>query len=434
MNISIFGLGYVGCVSMGCLASMKHRIIGVDKNKEKVELINKGEPTILEPGLKKIIKKAFREKLITATEDYKYAVKNSEISFICIGTPGLKNGKLNLRCLLNGVKQISDGLKFKTNFHTIVIRSTVNPGSFEKILAIAEKISGKKHLIDFCIIINPEFLREGSAVQDFFEPPINIIGSGCKKGVDLLKKIYRSNKAPTEVVPESIAEMIKLVSNSFHCVKISFANEIGYLCKKLGIDSHLIMKLFCEDKKLNISSMYLKPGFAYGGSCLHKDITATKKIAEDNKLKIPLITGAGISNKNQIENTLNLVKSFGVKKIGIWGLSFKIGTDDMRGSPIIDIANNLIKDGYEVMVYDQNVDLHKIIGSNKEYINKHFKIIDKIFAKDFNKLLEHSKILIINSYDVNFIKLIKKYKTKIILDLNYIPELRKMEKYKGICW
>jgi GDP-mannose 6-dehydrogenase len=434
MNISIFGLGYVGCVSMGCLASLNFRVIGVDTNNKKIDLINKGESAILEPGLGHLIRKGFSRGLIKATDDFINAVKESEITFVCIGTPGNKNGNLNIHSLLNALRQISEGIKNKNSFHTIVIRSTVNPGSFKKFVSTVEKFSGKKHLKDYCIIINPEFLREGTAVQDFLNPPINIIGSGSKKGVNLLKKIYSNNKAPVRVVSEEIAEMIKIVSNSFHGIKISFANEVGNICKKFGIDSNLLMQIFCEDRKLNISSVYMKPGFAFGGSCLPKDISALKKIANAKKLKIPLISSAKISNSLQIKNAVKMVEEFGEKKISIWGLSFKIGTDDMRGSPIIEVINILLKKGYNVKVYDQNIDLEKIVGSNKEFVNKNFKKLKNVLVKDFKILLNHSEIMVVNSYDKNLVKEIKRNENKIILDLLYTPELVNLKGYNGICW
>lgn len=434
MNISIFGLGYVGSVSIGCLAKFRHKLIGVDINKKKVDLINNAQSAILEPGLNELISSGVKRKAISATQDYKYAVKNTDITFVCIGTPGKKDGSLNLNSLFNSLKQIAEGLKCKNSYHTIVIRSTIHPGSYNKIVNILERYSGKKKIKDFCVIINPEFLREGSAVNDFFNPPINIIGTECTKGIVLLKKIYSNNKAPIEIVSEETAEMVKLVSNLYHSVKISFANEVGNLCKMLGIDSNEIMRLFSKDKKLNISSAYLKPGFAFGGSCLPKDIKAIKNIARNNRLKIPLITGAMLTNDYQIKRTFDLITSFGEKKISIWGLSFKIGTDDMRESPIIKIINMLFSKGYDVKVYDYNIDINKIIGSNKEYVRKNFKCINDVLLKDFSKLLNHSNILIVNSYDKKLIKEIKKNNNKIILDLVNIPELKIMKEYNGICW
>ena len=434
MHISIFGLGYVGCVSLGCLAKLNYRVTGVETNKKKIDLISKGKPTISEPGLDKLIKYGFDRGLISATYDYKSAIVNTDLSFVCIGTPGNKNGNLNLNYLFNGLKQIAEGLKYKKSFHTIVIRSTVIPGSFNKIINILEKQSGKKQIQDFCVVMNPEFLREGSAVQDFLTPPFNIIGTGCDKGYKLLRKIYSFNKAPVERVSEQVAEMIKPVCNSFHGLKISFANEVGNLCKKIGIDSNEIMRIFCEDKKLNISSAYLKPGFAFGGSCLPKDIKAISRLAGDLKVKVPVIVSIKSSNDLQKRKAFELIKGFGIKKISIWGLSFKIGTDDLRGSPIIEVINMLGKEGYDVKAFDQNVHLDKIIGSNREYIQKNIPAINKIIVKDFKALIKHSKLLVVNSYDKKLIGEIKRNEDLIILDLVDIAGLKKIKSYTGLCW
>jgi GDP-mannose 6-dehydrogenase len=434
MNISIFGLGYVGSVSLGCFAKLKHKVIGVDINKRKIDLINDGQTSIIENGLSELILRGVKSKVITATRDYKYAIKNSDITFVCIGTPGKKDGNLNLKPLFNSLKQIAEGIKNKINYHTIVIRSTVHPGSYNRIINILEKNSGKKKEIDFCVIINPEFLREGTAVHDFFNSPMNIIGSRCNRGVLILKKIYSFNKAPTIVVSENIAELIKLVSNTFHSLKISFANEIGNLCKRLDMNPFEVMKVFSLDKKLNISSVYLKPGFAFGGSCLPKDLNALNKIANNNTIKLPLISNISNSNEYQKQLTFDLIKSLKDKNIGIWGLSFKIGTDDFRGSPIIDIIKLLIKSGYKVKLFDQNVDLKKIIGANKKYIYKKLPNIEKLIVKDFDELLKFSKIIVVNSNENKFTKKIRRYSHCKIVDLIYSKELSSCKNYYGLCW
>ncbi|MFA5405499.1 MAG: nucleotide sugar dehydrogenase [Ignavibacteria bacterium] len=433
MNISIFGLGYVGCVSLGCFAKLKHNVIGVEINKKKVELINKGQSHIIEPGLNELVSNGVKNKNIKATRDYKWAIKNSDVSFVCIGTPGKKDGNLNLKPLFNSLIQIAEGLKLKNIYHTIVIRSTVHPGSYDKIINILEKYSDKKKEKDFCVVINPEFLREGSAVQDFFNPPMNVIGTDCGKSITILKKIYSFNKAPVIIVSENIAELIKLVSNAFHSIKISFANEIGNVCKKLNIDSFEIMRLLALDKKLNISSAYLKPGFAFGGSCLPKDLKALNKIAKSNLLELPLISNVISSNEFQKQLTFDLIKSLKEKNIGIWGLSFKIGTDDLRGSPIIDVVKMLIKNGYNVKLFDENIDLKKLIGVNKTYIYKKLPVIDKLFEKNFDALLKFSKVLVVNSNNVKLLNKINKHNNLKIVDLVNIDELRSKNNYYGLC-
>ncbi len=434
MNISIFGLGYVGTVSLGCLAKQNHNVIGVDINKRKVDAVNNGKSTIVEPYLDGLVKYGVKNKKIIATKDFIYAVKNTDVSFVCIGTPGRKDGNLNLNSLFNSLEQIAEGIKFKNTYHTIVIRSTVHPGSFNRIIGIVEKYSVKKNKRGFCVIINPEFLREGSAVKDFFNPPVNIIGTKCMRGAEILKRLYRFNKAPAVIVNENVAELIKLISNAFHSAKIAFANEIGNLCKKLNVNPFEIMKLFSLDTKLNISPVYLKPGFAFGGSCLPKDLKALNKIAGNNSVKLPLISSIVNSNELQKKLTYDLIKKLGMKKIGIWGLSFKIGTDDLRGSPILDVANMLIKNGFHVKLYDRNVVIKNLIGANKSYLFKKLPNVKNLIVKNFDGLLNHADVLVVNSYDNKMIRKIKKKKNCRIIDLVYSSELVSLKNYYGLCW
>ncbi|MBI5403554.1 MAG: UDP-glucose/GDP-mannose dehydrogenase family protein [Ignavibacteriae bacterium] len=432
MNISIFGLGYVGSVSLGCIAKFGHNVIGVDINRKKVDLIKKGYSPIIEPGLNELISSGVKRKVITTTSDYRYAVKSSDITFVCIGTPGMKNGNLNLKSLYNSLRQIAEGLQYKKNYHPIVIRSTVIPGSYNKIVGTVEKYSCKKSGNDFSVIINPEFLREGSAVSDFLNPPLNVIGSGCRKSAEALKKFYRFNKAKTYIVSENTAEMIKLVNNSFHSLKIAFANELGNLFGKLGIDEKEIMNVFLKDKKLNISDAYLKPGFAFGGSCLPKDVKALNKFAKDNLLRLPLISNIIDSNELQKQIAFNRIAFFKKKNIGIWGLSFKSGTDDMRGSPILDVINMLLKNNFKVRLFDQNVVFKKIIGANKIYLKKKLPGAEELFEKDFNNLLKYSDVIVVNSAEKKFARKLMDCKKLIILDLINIPELYGHPNYNSL--
>ena len=281
MRISIFGLGYVGCVSLGCLAKNGHNIIGVDVNDIKVDLINNGKPTIIERDIDLIIEQQFKNKKIKATKDYKSAIKNTDISIICVGTPSTPEGHLNLEHIYKTAEQIGEAIKEKENFHIAVIRSTVLPGTNIKVGEIIEKTSGKQRNKGFAVVSNPEFLREGSAVEDYYNPPVTVLGSDNKKALNVLSKIYAKVNGPIEIVDIKVAEIIKYVNNSYHALKITFANEVGNICKRIGIDSHEVMRLFCMDKQLNISSYYFKPGFAYGGSCLPKDLKALQTLAHD---------------------------------------------------------------------------------------------------------------------------------------------------------
>ena len=360
MKISIFGLGYVGCVGMGCLSSKGHEIIGVDINREKIEQINSGYPTIIENGIDELISTAHKKGLISATNDIDYAVKNSDISFITVGTPNTVNGHLNLESLFKVAGDIGTALKEKDSFYIIVIRSTVVPGTNEEVTRIIEAESGKKRLHDFAVVSNPEFLREGVAVKDYFNPELTVIGTESDRAYDVMVDLY--NDLDCEISRPSIktAEIIKYVNNSYHALKIVFANEIGSICKKLEIDSHELMGLFCKDTRLNISPVYFKPGFAYGGSCLPKDLKALNAIAHDNYLSVPVLSNIENSNSDLKKSVLDYILSKGIKKIGVLGLSFKKGTDDLRNSAAVEIVEGLLGKGCWVNIYDKYVHLAKL--------------------------------------------------------------------------
>lgn len=353
MNISFFGLGYVGCVGMGCLAQNGHKVIGVDISPEKIKNINEGIPTIVEVGIGEIIKEQHLQGRISATHDYMEAVKESDISFVCVGTPSTNKGHLDLSYIYQTAKEIGEALKEKNGFHVIVIRSTVFPGTNKKVSEIIEGISGKTRNVHFAVVSNPEFLREGTAVKDYMNPPLTVIGTDCEKARDIMTELYAPMAAPLEIVPIEVAEMIKYVNNSYHALKVVFANEIGRICKSCGIDSHEVMRIFCMDKQLNISPYYFKPGFAYGGSCLPKDLKALKTMAHDLYVEAPVLNAIENSNQYHIENTIEWIQTIGYKKIGVLGLSFKAGTDDMRNSPIINVIETLHGKGYEIKIYDK---------------------------------------------------------------------------------
>lgn len=433
MNISIFGLGYVGCVGLGCLARLGNNVIGVDISDFKVELINSGKPTIIEKDIDLIISEEYRNGRISATMDYMDAVEKSDVSFICVGTPSTHSGHLDLTYLFQTAKQIAEGIKIKNNFHIIAIRSTVPPGTNEKIIEIIKDISSKYPNKNFAVVSNPEFLREGNAVDDFFNPPLTLLGSNNEYAIDIMKEIYKPIKAPVEVVPVKVAEIIKYVNNTFHALKVVFANEIGNICKKLNIDSHEVMRIFCLDTKLNISTSYLKPGFAYGGSCLPKDLKALKTFAHDNYIDLPVIENIENSNEIQKQNAFNLIISKNKKKIAILGLSFKPETDDLRFSPIIDVIEKLIGKGYEVKIFDSNVHLSKLIGKNKSYIEEKLPHISQILSNDLEDILNWAEIIVVTNRQKEFEHL-KIDESKFIIDLARIESLMNFKNYEGICW
>ncbi len=313
MNISIFGLGYVGCVSLGCLAQNGHNVIGIDIIDSKINLINNGKPTIIEKDIDKIIYEQWKKGKISATRDYRNAVNDTDISIICVGTPSTDEGNLNLNFVYEVSKQIAEGIKKKSNFHVVVIRSTVLPGTNKKVGENLENFSGKKRNIDFAVVSNPEFLREGTAVSDYYNPSITVLGSNNKNAIETMKRVYKEINAPVAVTDIEVAEIIKYVNNSYHALKISFSNEIGNICKKLNIDSHKVMELFCKDTHLNISTNYFKPGFAYGGSCLPKDLKGLKTLAHDFYLNSPILESIELSNENQKRIAFDMIVKKGKK-------------------------------------------------------------------------------------------------------------------------
>jgi len=434
VNIAIFGLGYVGCVSLGCLSQLGNKVIGVDIEKDKVNLINKGKPTVFEKDLDLIIKNGTSDKRIRATVDYKEGITNSDVGIICVGTPSSSNGQLDLVHIFDVGKQIGETLRIKNSFYTIIIRSTVIPGTNIKLGKVIEEISGKKCDVDFGVVSNPEFLREGSAVNDFFHPAKIVLGSNSTKALQIARKIYKEISAPIYIVDPEIAEIIKYINNSFHALKVSFANEVGNICKALNIDSHIVMDLFCKDKVLNLSSYYLKPGQPYGGSCLPKDLKALLSLANELNVDTPLIGSVDKSNEKQIDKIYNLISSKGKKNIGIFGLSFKEGTDDLRNSPFLNIVKRLVENGFKVKIYDRKINYNNLIGTNKLILDKFLAYTKKIISNNFDEVIKFSEVAVICNREREFLKILKIPNINIVDLVRIKKNLDRYEKYDGICW
>ena len=434
MNISIFGLGYVGCVSMGCLAKIGHKVIGVDINALKVQSINKGKSPIIESYLDKFIFKYRKQGRIEATMDVEYAINHSDVSMICVGTPSTLKGNLNLNEIMKVAKEIGDSLKDREKNHIIVVRSTVDPGTCEKVANIISKISHKKNGKGFSVICNPEFLREGSAVKDYNNPPYTLIGSDNDLAKDKVAEIYRDINAEIIYTDIKTAEIIKYVNNSFHALKVAFGNEIGNICKALGINSKNVMDIFVKDTHLNISPYYFKPGFAYGGVCLPKDLKALKTISNDENLITPVINSIELSNKEQINRAKEILNKYHVNNIAILGISFKSGSDDIRNSPIIDIVEFLIGIGKNIKIFDRNVSCRFSIGTNEDYFNEKNKYFEGLMYDDIDETCRDSEMIIVGNKDRYYVDILKKY-NGIIFDLCYIdPTIIKKKKYFGINW
>ena len=436
MDITIFGLGYVGCVGLGCLAEQGHNLTGVDIDKAKVDLINNGKATIVEKDIDELIKRNYKDERIAATTNSFEAVNNSEVAIICVGTPNDENGHLDMTYIYRVAKEIGEALKEKDEFYTVAIRSTVMPGTNKKVAEIIQKHSNKINEKDFAVVSNPEFLREGSAVADFFNPPYTILSSESEKGLEKMEMVYQSLNTEVIIAPIGSAELIKFVNNSFHGLKVVFANEVGRICKSLGVDSINLMDLFTKDEILNISPYYFKPGFAYGGSCLTKDLKALISIAHDKYINLPVLSSIEESNQVHIDYVLNLLISKNKKKIGFYGISFKAGTDDLRFSPALETVERLLGKGYDVKIYDKNVNLSRLIGKNKEYIFNKLPHINNLLMEDLEEFINSAEILVVVNKDNDIDKLLNNDLSKVlVIDLVSVLEAKdNLANYEGICW
>ena len=437
MRISVFGLGYVGTVSAGCLAHDGHEVIGVDPVRTKVDLINAGQSPIIEADIGEIIASTVKSGRLRATEDQNQAIRDTELSFVCVGTPSQTNGNLDLRYIRRVCELIGQALRNKSSRHTVVIRSTILPGTMHQIvIPVLEEYSGKKAGADFGVCNNPEFLREGSAVKDFNAPPKTVIGETDRVSGDLLASLYTKLDAPLIRTDIETAEMVKYVDNCWHALKIGFANEIGNLCKSLSIDAHEVMKIFCQDLKLNISSAYLLPGFAFGGSCLPKDLRALSYKAKTNDLQLPILTSILPSNEMQVNRGLQLIMEGGHKKVGILGFSFKAGTDDLRESPVIEIIERLVGKGYDLRIYDKNVHIASLVGANRDFILNRIPHISKLMVEDIDSVLKHAQTIVIGNKDHEFQGIPARLRDgQRLVDFVRITNRRSENgKYDGICW
>jgi GDP-mannose 6-dehydrogenase len=397
-NVSVFGLGYVGCVSAACFAKQGHQVVGVDVSAAKVNKLNAGKSTILEVGIGELVAEMVASGRLRATSDVADAVRNSEVSLICVGTPSRANGSIDLQYIERVCTEIGEVLAGIDRWHTVVIRSTVMPGTVDGVVIPAlEKASGKTFGKDFGACSNPEFLREGSSIKDFYAPPFTLIGAHDERSAESVRALYAGIDAPVHVAAMGVAETVKYACNSYHAVKVTFANEIGGVCKAVGVDSHEVMRIFCEDTKLNISPAYLRPGFAFGGSCLPKDVRAITYKARQLDVETPMLAAALESNRKLIERAYDTILGTGAKRIGILGMSFKAGTDDLRESPLVTLIEMLIGKGMDIAVFDRDVSSANVIGSNREYIEKEIPHIWTLVDDSMERVVERSELIVIGN-------------------------------------
>jgi len=436
-KISIFGLGYVGAVSAACLAKEGHTVIGVDPNQTKVDLINAGQTPIIEKDIGVLIESAASTGLLRATADVEEAILGSDMSLICVGTPSQMNGSLDLKYIRSVCEQIGDVLKTSDAYHVVVARSTMLPGTMRSlVIPTLEAHSGKQAGVDFGVCNNPEFLREGTAVYDFYNPPKTVIGETDERSGDLLASIYSELPGPLVRTAIETAEMVKYTDNVWHAVKVSFANEIGNICKATGIDGHKVMEIFCQDIKLNLSPYYMKPGFAFGGSCLPKDVRALTYKARTLDLDLPLLNSILPSNRAQVEKGIRMIADKNNRKIGILGFSFKAGTDDLRESPIVDVIEHLIGKGYDIRLYDKNVNIASLVGANRDFILNHIPHISALMVESMNEVLAHGETIVVGNGDPEFRDILSRLKDQqVLVDFVRITDSGSIDgRYDGICW
>jgi GDP-mannose 6-dehydrogenase len=438
-SISVFGLGYVGSVTAACLAHKGNRVVGVDLNPGKVEALNAGRSPILEARVAELIAESCKSSFLRGTTDAASAVLETDISFLCVGTPSLRNGRLDLGHIEPVCREIGEAIKKKNSFHLVVLRSTVLPGTAESVvIPTLNQASGKRMGQDFGVCVNPEFMREGTAVADFLEPTITVIGAADAAHSSLLRTVY--DWVPGEVFETSFrsAEMLKYVCNAWHAVKVSFANEVGTLAKNLQVDAEVVMQMFTADTKLNISPQYLKPGFAFGGSCLPKDVRAMNYRAQELDLKLPLLQSVLPSNEEHLERAVDMILNTGKRNIGMLGLSFKPATDDLRESPHVQVVKRLLGEGRQVLIWDESVSLGRLIGSNRQYIDEVIPHIGSLMCSNLEEVLQRADLVILGTRAVDREILRRNLRpTQVVIDLVNLEKDRRLPirtTYEGICW
>lgn len=439
MNISIFGLGYVGTVSLACLARDGHRVIGVDVEPSKLALIRAGRSPIIEEDIQELMQQVVSSGRVSVTDTAAQAIAQSELSFVCVGTPANGNGSQDLSAIKRLARQIGIALRDKPPGHLIVIRSTVKPGTVEKtIQPLIEEHSGRRAGRDFSLCFQPEFLREGTSIKDYDHPPFTVVGAADETAVRTLRAVF--GHLPCQFVHTTIrtAEMLKYACNAFHAVKVSFANEIGRVSQALEVDPHEVMRLVCLDRQLNISPAYLKPGFAFGGSCLPKDLRALLYLAKNHDVEVPMLANVLPSNRTHIEHAIELVTNGGRRRsVGMLGLSFKSGTDDLRESPLVALAEHFIGKGLPLQIFDPEVHLSRLVGANRLFIEETIPHIASLMSNDLPAVVRQSEVLIVGMKTPQVLQALESHAhaDQLLIDLAAIPESANCKaQYRGVCW
>jgi GDP-mannose 6-dehydrogenase len=438
VRISVFGLGYVGAVSAACLARDGHEVLGVDVDPGKLELIRSGSSPIVEEGIQELVRSVVASGKLRVTADVGAAIEQTEISFVCVGTPSSPNGAQDLSAIQRVMEQIGRALSNKTTRHTIVLRSTVQPGALEGVVRpILERESGRVSDRDFGVCFQPEFLREGSSIKDYDNPPFTIVGAREPLAAEPLRRLFGQLPCDFHVVSIGVAELVKYACNAFHAVKVTFANEVGRLTQSVGVDARLVMDLVCKDTRLNISPAYLKPGAPFGGSCLPKDLRALNYVAKTRDLTLPMLGSVLGSNRAHIDHALDMVVRPGIKRVAMIGLSFKAGTDDLRESPLVMVAERLIGKGFQLRIYDSEVNLSRLVGANKRFIEESIPHIGNLMVRSPAEAIADAQVAIVGVRDAATIEALSNHANGNlkIVDLVGLPHAQlKFADYRGVCW
>ncbi|MDZ3992787.1 UDP-glucose/GDP-mannose dehydrogenase family protein [Pseudomonas sp. Teo4] len=435
MNISIFGLGYVGAVCAACLSARGHTVLGVDISPAKIDLINQGKSPIVEPGLEELLLDGVRKGRLRGTTDVQAAILATDLSLLCVGTPSKKNGDLDLVYMEAVCREIGTALRDKGSRHTVVVRSTVLPGTVKNVvIPLLEAASGKKAGEDFGVAVNPEFLRESTAIKDYDFPAMTVIGELDSQSGDLLASLYEGLDAPVIRKSVEVAEMIKYTCNVWHATKVSFANEIGNIAKASGVDGREVMDVVCQDYKLNLSRYYLRPGFAFGGSCLPKDVRALTYRASQLDVEHPLLASIMASNRNQVQTAFDLIERQDKRKIALLGLAFKAGSDDLRESPLVELAERLIGKGYDLRIYDANVEYARVFGANREYIESKIPHVSSLLHSNLDQVIDEADVIVLGNNDERFAQALEAGSGKRVIDLvGFMADTSDTQR-QGICW
>ena len=433
MNISIFGLGYVGAVCAGCLSARGHQVLGVDVAQAKIDMINQGRSPIVEPGLEQLLLDGVRQGRLRGTTDVQAAILATELSLLCVGTPSKANGDLDLVYMEAVCREIGAALRDKASRHTVVVRSTVLPGTVKNVvIPLLEQASGKQAGRDFGVAVNPEFLRESTAIQDYDFPAMTVIGELDSRSGDLLASLYQGLDAPVIRKPIEVAELIKYTCNVLHATKVSFANEIGNIAKASGVDGREVMDVVCQDYKLNLSRYYLRPGFAFGGSCLPKDVRALTYRASQLDVAHPLLGSIMASNRSQVQAAFDLVTQAGKRRIALLGLAFKANSDDLRESPLVTLAEQLIGKGYELRIFDANVEHARQFGANRQYIEQQIPHVSALLRSDLQQVIDEAEVIVLGNNDERFVQALDAGKP--VIDLVGFMTGGSDARHHGICW